>query len=169
MKQYLKNYMLKGTMGVWVLAIILNIILFNWLESELDFIVMQLASVTIVIFVPQLMWWNVLIARAEYIYSPNMEVPDFSVVRRHTLAIKSGLSLETLTEALPDRFFVSQIDVQGNKIKLYDKAFWSVGIGYILELRPTELDIISFPISSHAVGAERRREKSVAALKACLS
>ncbi len=170
MKKYLKKLLVKSALIVWVCAIVVNAILFKWLDKDVIDILLQLVSSTLVIFMPSLIWWNVLKPRLEYMDSTSMEVPNFSVVRQHKLHHKKGLSIEDLIKALPKRFIVSHIDVEKNKVKFYDKpSFWSWGTGYIMEFRPEEAVVFSFPLSSHPIGVERIREKSIAQLTSCLS
>ncbi|MCU4157901.1 hypothetical protein J1N10_18145 [Carboxylicivirga sp. A043] len=169
MKKYIRNYILFVATIVWALSIVLYAILFNWFEKGINNTLVQLVWPTLTIAVVSLVQWLVSKPIAEYMDSPNMEVPDFSVVKHHKLQHKKGLSLEGLAKSLPKRFVISHIDTESNKIKLYDKNLWQWGIGYIIEMRPEETVIFSFPFSSHSIGAEGVREKSVAQLTACLS
>ncbi|MBS2210238.1 hypothetical protein KEM09_02430 [Carboxylicivirga mesophila] len=168
MKMYIRKYLLIVASVVWVLLILLSAILFNWFDKEIDDFLSKLIFPTLIVIISGLVQWMVSKPIAEYMDSPNMEVPDFSVVKNHKLPHKKGLSLEELTKSLPKRFVVSHIDTESKKIKLYDKNIWQWGIGYIIEMRPEETIVFSFPFSSHAIGAERVREKSVAQLMACL-
>lgn len=168
MKKYIRKYILIVATVMWVLLILLNAILFNWVDKDVDDFLSKLVFPTFMVIIPGLVQWIVSKPIAEYMDSPNMEVPDFSVVKNHKLQHKMGLSLEELTKSLPKRFVVSHIDTENKKIKLYDKNIWQWGIGYIIEMRPEETIVFSFPFSSHAIGAERVREKGLAQLKTCL-
>ncbi|MCT4588866.1 MAG: hypothetical protein N4A71_13655 [Carboxylicivirga sp.] len=169
MKKYIRNYLLIVASIVWALSIVLYAILFNWFEKGINNILVQLVWPTLTIAVVGLVQWFVSKSIAEYMDGANMEVPDFSVVKRHKLQHKKGLSVEELVKRLPKRFVISQIDTERNKIKLYDKNIWQWGIGYIIEMRPEETIVFSFPFSSHSIGSEGVREKSVTQLMTYLS
>lgn len=168
MKKYIRKYLLIVASVMWVLLILLSAILFNWFDKGIDDFLSKLIFPTLLVIITSLVHWMVSKPIAEYMDSPNMEVPDFSVVKNHKRPHKKGLSLEDLAKSLPKRFVVSHIDTESKMIKLYDKNIWQWGIGYIIEMRPEETIVFSFPFSSHAIGAERVREKSVAQLMACL-
>lgn len=172
MKKYIGKFILKVTLIVWVSSLVLYAVLFNWFDKQLDvdFVLMQLVYPTITVLLTSLIWWNILKSRAKYMDSPNMEVPDFSVVRHHKLPHKKDLGIEELIKALPNRFVIAHMDAVNNKVKLYEKpSFWSWGNGYIIEIRSEETVVFSFPYSSHPLGVERSREKGVAKLTTSLS
>lgn len=169
MKKFMNNY-LKATIGVWILALLVLILLYNWFNQDFDFLIVQSVSLTLVIFIPSLFWRNVIKSRAKYMNSSSMVVPDFSVVKHHYLQNKIGLSSEDVIKVLPHSFTVTNIDVKNNKIKVYDKpSVWTWFTGYIIEVKPEETVIVSFPLSSQVIGAEGKREKGVAQLVKCLS
>jgi hypothetical protein len=172
MKKHLKKLIIKGALITWVFSLVLYSILFNRSDKQLDvdFVLVQLVYPTLIVFIPSLMWWSILKSRARYVDSSNMEVPDFSVVREHRLKHKKDLGIEELIKDLPNSFVITHMDAENKKVKLYEKpSFWSWGNGYIIEIRPDETVVFSFPLSSHPIGAERKREKGVARLTTHLS
>ncbi|WP_289054433.1 hypothetical protein [Carboxylicivirga marina] len=169
MKNYIRKFILIASFGVWILAIVLYAILFNWIDKSINDILLQMLSPTLIIFIPGLVQWLVSKSKAEYMDSSEMNVPSFSVVKHQKLQRKEGLNIEDLARVLPKQFTISNIDSENNKIKLYDKNIWTWATGYIIELRQNEIVIFSFPFSSHSIGAEGGREKGLAKLSACLS